>query len=133
MRPIVARAVHEVLVVFTDAEHIGDVRARDDRLARARPGFVAWPSDGQLAMHLLAWLRGPGFRDAALDAALSPKGRLCAPDFDAASEAVLTLPNAGHPGAIAIAGKAAQAYRNAARVLRYELLEEVLYYPSVLP
>lgn len=120
MRPIVARAVTGVLFLFTDEDH--DVVACDDRLVRLRPGFAAWPADGQLALHLLAWLRGPGFRDASLDAALS--GAL--PDFGAASEATMSLPNAGHCGVIALHSRAAHSLRNADRVLRLRLNPELL-------
>ncbi len=118
VRPIVARAVTGVLVLFTDEDH--DVVACDDRLVRLRPGLDAWPADGQLALHLLAWLRGPGFRDPALDAALS---RL---DFGAASEAAMSLSNGGHCGVIALHSRAAHSLRNADRVLRLRLNPEVL-------
>ena len=129
VRPIVARAVSDILVVYSD-DAVGDIRARDDRLTRIRPGFSAWPSDGQLGLHVLAWLLGPGFRDPALDAALC-EGMV--PDFHRAAEAAVNLRNGGHPGVVGLHGIAAHALRNAGRVLHWNAPPETLYYPMVLP
>ena len=132
MRPVVVRAVRELLSDLNEVGQEHDIGAYDDRIARLRPGFVAWPSDAQIGLHLLAWLRGPGFRHAPLDAALSG-GASLVPDFGAASGIAMALSNGGHPGVIALHWRAAQTFHNARRVLQWNMREELVYYPQVLP
>lgn len=95
-------------------------------LLKRYAAFDAWPADGQLGLLILGWALGPGFSLPGLKRSLD----VLVPDFMAASRAVQV--DESKPTLIVLGGLARGCFRNAALVCRWNLRDEVLYWPSDL-
>lgn len=99
----------------------------DSMLTRSFPGYVDWPSDGQLGLLGMAWSMGPAFRPkfpkfaAACDAL----------DFDTAS-IECKEDETGNPGLVARNRDQAILFKNAAVVIQQGLDRDTLFWPRVL-
>ncbi len=129
MRACVLSAMLELGARFSD-DAPGDLAQRllrDEGVLRKRySAFDAWPADGQVGLHTMAIVLGPGFALAgfrrAVDAAV--------PDFDQAAEHC-AIPDGGMTVAV-LNARNERLFRNAAVVLRRNLDPELLYFPQDL-
>jgi hypothetical protein len=113
MRPGVATAFAWFTATLADDAIDADRLCANERALRKRyAAFPYWPSDAQLALHIMAWFIGPGFNFPALRQAVN---RLV-PDFRAAAEAS-AIPDRGHPGVAALNSINSQLFATAHRVL----------------
>src|ERR1700755_2587788 len=80
MRDVVRDALETVAIRFSD-----DAPSIDTRVLRSRyRAYESWPADCELALVLLAWILGPGFKLPGFREALDG----LVPDFESAASAV---------------------------------------------
>lgn len=130
MRDVVRVALRDLVAEFSpDGVPAFLARVDDDevRLTRIYRAIGAWPADAQFALHVTAWVVGPGAPLPDLRRAVNRS----IPDFRAAAEA-MRWSDGGHAGVIALRDKASRAFRNAAVVLDRSLDPDRLFYPTTI-
>jgi hypothetical protein len=117
------------------ASRLVDGTVSDEHLARNEVGLLkryvtlrAWPADAQLALHLMAWVGGPGFHLPAFRQAVN-----CVPipDFACAS-LECRIADRGHSGMVCVNAWNRRLFQNAQRVVDLGLAPHRVYFPMEL-
>ena len=109
----------------SSVDAVARLDANESKLCEKYRSFAHWPSDAQLALHLDAWLIGPGFHNGPLRAHVNQ----LVPDFAGAAR-VCRIADRGHPGIVAINSLCRDLLETAQRVLIEELDPWPVYGPS---
>jgi len=97
------------------------------KLLKRYPSLAVWPADPQLALYLMAWVRGPGFNLPGFRRAVVG----LVPDFRAASMEC-RMPDWGHSGIASLNAWVSRLFSNGQCVLDWGLKPELIYFPTVL-
>ena len=119
MRAIVRAELENIAGRFSNESPKAD--ELEAKLTKRYPAFEAWPADAQLGLLLLGWALGPGFSLPGFKDSVDT----LEPDFFHAAALIAPAGDVGD-GLKAIAR---QCFRNADLVLRWQLVDSVLYYP----
>ncbi len=114
-------------VLSGDASAARRLDANEESFRKKYPSFAYWPSDAQLALHLMAWVIGPGFNFPEFRRAVN---RLV-PDFARAADAS-RIPDRGHAGRITLNSTNQRLLVIAHCVLDQGLDPGIVYFPRWL-
>ena len=106
---------------------LGLLETNGPELLKRYASLDAWPEDAQLAVHLMAWLIGPGFHLPAFRQAAS---RL-RPDFWACSVSC-AIPSRGRPAVVSLNSWNVRLFRNAAIAGELGMDLSRVYFPADL-
>lgn len=109
-------------VLSADEDAAACLRTHESVLKKRYAAFVFWPADAQLALHIMAWVIGPGFSNQPFRNAVNR----AVPDF-AGAAGCCAMPDRGHPAVVTLNEVNRCLLLTAHRVLERELDFDSIY------